>query len=80
MLISDSFGKAIFKNTDAKFFIGYKDDEKIRPLFFNLAKMNGCSNSFKETKRKSFEIKENELLERYSKIWLRLTKAWIKKS
>ena len=42
--------------------------------------MNGCINSFKETKRKSFEIKENELLERYSKIWLRLTKAWIKKS
>lgn len=57
------------KKTDAKFFIGQKDNEKIILLCIKLLKTNGHVNSFKETKYISFEIKMNELLEKFNEIW-----------
>ena len=47
------------KQTDAKFFIEYRDDKKISPLCVKLPKIDAHVNSFKETKYMSFEIKKN---------------------
>lgn len=53
---------------DAKLFIRYKDNKKIRPLCIKLPKKNEYVNSVEETKYKSFEIRNNELLKKYNKI------------
>ena len=37
-----------------KYFIGCKDDKKIRPLFIFLQKLSTCTNDFDETKYISF--------------------------
>ena len=50
------------------FFIGYKDDKKIRPLCVKLPQINRYVSSFKETKYMSFEAKNNEILLEYNKI------------
>ena len=52
-----------------KYFIGYKDAKKIRPLCIFLPKMNAYRKDFDETKYMSFLIKDDELLKKYNKIW-----------
>ena len=52
-----------------KFFIGYKDAKKIRPLCILLPKMSGYRKDFDETKSMSFSIKDDELLKRHNEIW-----------
>lgn len=37
-----------------KSFIGYKDDEKVNPLYIVLPKMSGCARNFDGTKCISF--------------------------
>ena len=59
-----SFGKKRFK-----YFIGYKDAKKIKPLCMFPPKMSAYSRDFDETKYISFLIKNNELLEKYNEIW-----------
>ena len=59
------------EKTDAKFFIRYKDDENIRPLFIKFPKMNWHVNSFKD-KHISFETKKNGFIETYTKVWDRV--------
>ena len=53
------------KKTDAKFFMGYKDNKKIWPLYIKLPKMNERVISFKETKCMSFEIKKRIIKKTY---------------
>ena len=52
-----------------KFFIGYKDAKKIRPLCILLSKMSAYRKDFDETKSMSFSIKDDELLKRHNEIW-----------
>ena len=57
--------KVSFGTKSFKYFIGYKDNEKVKPLYIMLFKMNGYTKSFNETKWKFFLSKNNDLLEKY---------------
>ena len=59
-----SFGKKSFK-----YFIGYKDAKKIRPLCLFLPKMCAYRREFDETKYIFFLIKENRLSEKCNETW-----------
>ena len=58
-----SFGKEGFK-----YFIGYKDNKKARPLYIMLPKVSAYKRNFDETKHLSFSEKDDELLEKYNKV------------
>ena len=46
------------------YFIGYKDDEKVKPLCIMLPKMSGSTKNFDETKCLYFLIQHDDLLEK----------------
>ena len=51
-----------------KYFIGYNDNDVIRPLYLELSQMTGYINEFDENKlRMSFIIKDKQLLKNYKK-------------
>ena len=58
-----SFGKKCFK-----YFIGYKDAQKIRPLCIFFPKITAYTRDFDEAKYISFLIKDDELLEKHNEI------------
>ena len=62
-----------------KYFIGYKDAKKIRPLCVFLLKMSTYRKDFDETKYMSFFIKNDELLKNMIKFGKRLKILLIKK-
>ena len=62
-----SFGKKGFK-----YFIGYKDSKKIRPLCIFVPKISAYRKDFDDTRYISFLVKDNELLKKYNKIWKKL--------
>ena len=51
------------------YFIGYNDDDVIRPLCIKLPQMIGYVKSFDSNKTVSFKADDNELLKKYNKIW-----------
>ena len=55
-----------------KFFIGYKDSKKIRPLCKFLPQMGTCRRDFHETKYISFLPKDDELIENIMKFGKKL--------
>ena len=61
-----------------KYFIGYKDAEKNRPLCIFSPKMSAYRRDFDETKYIPFLIKDDKLLEKHSEIWEKV-KSSIKK-
>ena len=52
-----------------KYFIGYNDNDRIRPLCRRLPQMTGYVRKFNENATMSFIIKDKKLLKKYSKIW-----------
>ena len=46
--------KIYFRKKGFKYFIGYKDNENVKPLYIILPKMRGYSERFNETKYMSF--------------------------
>ena len=52
-----------------KYFIGYNDNDNIRPLCIRLPQMTGYSRKFNENATMSFIVKDKKLLKKYSKIW-----------
>ena len=50
------------------YFIGYNDDDVIRPLCIKLPQMIGYVKSFDSNKTVSFKVDDNELLKKYNKI------------
>ena len=65
----ESYGK----NNMKKYIIGYNDDTII-PLQLFLRKMTGYLNIFEDgTRKMSFLTDNNEFLERYTKIWEKLS-------
>ena len=57
------YGKKCFK-----YFIGYKDDDKIKPLCIMLPKFSGYVKCFDETKYMSFLIEDEKLLKTCNKV------------
>ena len=61
-----------FKHSDNgfKYFIGYKEDEIVKPLSIILPQMTGHVKYFKnEEKNMSFVIKDDNVLDKYKEIW-----------
>ena len=52
-----------------KYFIGYNDNDIIRPLCIRLPQMIRYARKFDENATMSFIVKDNQLLKNYSKIW-----------
>ena len=52
-----------------KYFIGYNDNDNIRPLCIRLPQMTGCARKFNENATMSFIVKDKKLLKKYRKIW-----------
>ena len=73
MLISDKFEHS---DKGFKYFIGYKDDNIIRPLCIILPKMSGYIKYFNNgAKNMSSMIKNNSVLIKYHEIWNRIKKT-----
>ena len=64
--------KIYFCKKGLKYFTGYKDNEKVKPLCTMLPTMRGYTKRFNETKYMSLLIKDDELLEKYHRIWDKL--------
>ena len=61
-----------FKHSDDsfKYFISYKEDEIVKPLCIILPQMTGYIKYFENGgKKMSFMIKEDDVLDKYNKIW-----------
>ena len=56
-----------------KYFIGYNDDDAIRPSFIKFAQIIGFVKHFDSTKTMSFKVSDNKLLKKYTKIWGRVS-------
>ena len=55
-----------------KYFIGYNDNDVIRPLCLKLSKMTGYINEFNENKNTitmSFRVNGEQLFKKYNKVW-----------
>ena len=52
-----------------KYFIGYNNDDVIRPLCIKLPQMIGYVKCFDSNKAMSFKASDNKLLKKYNKIW-----------
>ena len=52
-----------------KYFIGYNDNDIIRPLCIRLPQMTGYARKFDENATMSFIVKDKRLFEKYTKIW-----------
>ena len=62
----DDDKKVPFGKKGFRYFIGYKDNEKGKPLSTKLPKMRGYTKIFNETKYISFLIKDDKFLEKYN--------------
>ena len=63
------FYKVSLRKKSFKYFIGYKDNKKVKSLCIMLPKMSGYRKNVSDTKCMSSFIKSYELLENYNKIW-----------
>ena len=52
-----------------KYFIGYNDNDIIRPLCIKLPQMTGYVRKFNENATMSFRVTDKQLLKNYTKIW-----------
>ena len=67
-----------FKHSDGRFkyFIGYKEDEIIKPLSIILPQITGYIKYFENGgKNMSFVIKDDDWLDKYNEIWDKIKKT-----
>ena len=57
-----------------KYFIGYNDNDIIRPLCIRLPQMTGYVRKFNENSTMSFRVKDKQLLKNYNKICEKIEK------
>ena len=57
-----------------KYFIGYNDNDVIRPLCIKLPQMTGYVRKFEGNTTMSFKISDKQLLKKYNQIWKRAGK------
>ena len=65
------------KYNSFKYFIGYNDNDVIKPLYLELSQMTGYINKFNENKNKntitmSVKVKDKKLFKNYNKIWKKI--------
>ena len=65
---------------DFKYFIGYKNDEKVYLLCIRHPQMTGYLNGFKENKYMNFLIKDNQLLKKCNRIWDKISNGMVTES
>ena len=57
-----------------KYFIGYNDNDVIRPLCINLLQMTGCVRKFEGNTTMFFKISDKQLLKKYNQLWKKVEK------
>ena len=57
-----------------KYFIGYNDNDVIRPLCIKLPQMIGYVRKFEGNTTMSFKINDSKLLKKYNQIWKKVEK------
>ena len=57
-----------------KYFIGYNDNDIIRPLYVRLPQISGYARKFEFNSTMSFRIKNKQLLKKYNQLWKRIEK------
>ena len=57
-----------------KYFIGYKDNDVIRPLCIRPSQMTGYARKFDDNATMSFRVNNKQLLKNYNKIWEKIEK------
>ena len=57
-----------------KYFIGYNDNDVIRPLCIRLPQITGYAKKCDENATMSFRVNDKQLLENYNKIWEKIEK------
>ena len=57
-----------------KYFIGYNDNDVIRPLCIKLSQMTGYVRTFEGNTTMSFKIRDKQLLKKYNQIWKKIEK------
>ena len=64
------------KNNSLIYFIGYNDNDVIRPLFLKLSKMTSYINGFNENKNTimPLRINDEQLFKKYNKMWSKVEK------
>ena len=67
-------------NKSIKYFIGYNDNEDIRPLYIILPQMIGYVKCFESNKAMSFNMNDNKLLKKYTQIWKKVKNLFSTKS
>ena len=74
------------KNNSLKYFIGYNDNDIIRPLFVKLPQTTSYIDKFKDKKTKitttttmSLMVKDKQLFKNYNKIWEKIESLMRKK-
>ena len=71
------------KNNSLIYFIGYNDHGVIRPLCLKLSKTTGCINEFNQNKNTitmSLRVNDEQLFQKYKKIWKKIEKLMSKPS
>ena len=61
-------------NNSFKYFIGYNDNDVVRPLCVRLPQMSGYARKFDENATMSFKVNNKQLLKTYNKIWEKVEK------
>ena len=56
-----------------KYFIGYNDDDVIRPFCIKLPRMIGYVKHFDSNKTMCFKVSDSKLLRKYNKIWEKIS-------
>ena len=62
------------KNNSLIYFIGYNDNDIIRPLCLRLPQMTGYFKKFNKNATMSFRVNNKQLLKNYNKIWEKIKK------
>ena len=65
-VVSNNFA---FDKQDFEYFIGYKDNKKIKPLCIFFPEMNAYRIDLDETECMSFLMRDKEFLEKHNEIW-----------
>ena len=61
--------EAYSTKNSSKYFIGYNDNDIIRPLCIKLPQMTGYVRKFNENATMSFRVTDKQFLKNYNKIW-----------
>ena len=73
IVVSDKFKHS---DEDFKYFIGYQEDEIVKPLYIILPQMSGYIKHFKNGgKNMFFMVKDDNVLDKYNKFETRLKKS-----